>query len=295
MGRDGTAGKASVWFRWLGVGGVELLADGVFLAVDPFFTRPPFSRLGFGRVSPNRRLVAEKMPHGHHILVTHAHFDHVMDVPAAVRNTGAAVYGSPNTCGLVAKLAGPEARTTRIAAGDRLFLGAPEPPGRGSPFEVEVLPAEHDPILGRPVLTGPLAAELRPPLRLRDYRMDDCLGFLITVGGYRLLLGGGVKLEAVPRADVLLCSPALQPAQFARLVEAARPRVIVPIHWDNFFRPLRLPLRPMLVPPPGPWPAFRRVDLERFRRTVAGLRPETKVFVPEPFYEYEVAEVVKSG
>ena len=64
MGRDGTAGKASVWFRWLGVGGVEQLADGVFLAVDPFFTRPPFSRLGFGRVSPNRRLVAEKMPHG---------------------------------------------------------------------------------------------------------------------------------------------------------------------------------------------------------------------------------------
>ncbi len=51
-----------VGFRWLGVGGVELSAGGQVLAIDPFFTRPPFSAMWGKRVSPNRSLVVAQLP-----------------------------------------------------------------------------------------------------------------------------------------------------------------------------------------------------------------------------------------
>jgi len=62
-----------IQFRWLGVGGIEIRVEQQILAVDPFFTRPPFRRLWFGRVRPNRKLIADLMPRCNHILVTHAH------------------------------------------------------------------------------------------------------------------------------------------------------------------------------------------------------------------------------
>ena len=51
--------EASVWFRWLGVAGIELKVNGEILLIDPFFTRPPAWRMWFGRVSANHKLVAE--------------------------------------------------------------------------------------------------------------------------------------------------------------------------------------------------------------------------------------------
>ncbi len=38
------------------------------------------------------------------VLVTHAHWDHLMDVPDVVLNTGATALGSANTCQLLALL-----------------------------------------------------------------------------------------------------------------------------------------------------------------------------------------------
>ena len=39
-----------VRFRWLGVAGVEIRAQGCTLAIDPYLTRIPFRSLWFGRV-----------------------------------------------------------------------------------------------------------------------------------------------------------------------------------------------------------------------------------------------------
>src|SRR5258707_12404259 len=88
----------TVGMRWLGVAGIELSVDGRTLLIDPFVSRPPARRLWAGRVASDGALVAEKVPRGAVVLVTHAHWDHIMDVPEVARRTGAPVYGSPNAC-----------------------------------------------------------------------------------------------------------------------------------------------------------------------------------------------------
>jgi L-ascorbate metabolism protein UlaG (beta-lactamase superfamily) len=78
-----------VKFRWLGGAGVELEANGQILAIDPFFTRPPMQALWLSRVSPNRKLVEQYIRKYDYLLISHAHYDHVMDVPIVLEKTGA--------------------------------------------------------------------------------------------------------------------------------------------------------------------------------------------------------------
>jgi L-ascorbate metabolism protein UlaG (beta-lactamase superfamily) len=90
-----------VAFRWLGVAGLELAAGGCTLLIDPYVTRIPFMRMWLGRVRPDRDLITRMFTRADAVLVSHAHFDHVMDVPDVVRNTGADAFGSPNACRLL--------------------------------------------------------------------------------------------------------------------------------------------------------------------------------------------------
>ena len=124
----------AIWFRWLGIAGIELRVGDQILAIDPTFTRIPFWRLWFGRIHSNLKLVEENLPHCNAVLVTHAHYDHLMDVPDVVRTTGATAMGSPNTCRLLEVLGTPPDRVRVIGVDDRLDLGD---------FQVEVLQAQH--------------------------------------------------------------------------------------------------------------------------------------------------------
>lgn len=269
-----------VRFRWLGVAGLEFVADGATLLIDPFVTRPPLRRVLFGQAEPDAALVARHMPRADAVLVTHPHWDHLMDVPEVVRRTGAAAYGSPNTCKLLRALGIAHERVRQIGAGDRLALGT---------FTVEVLPAEHLRILGRPVLAAAVPETVQAPLRLRDYRMDSDFSFLIEADGLRLLDWSSATAEKAPRADVLFVKPfGAERVSYVELLRAVRPRVVVPIHWDDFFRPLFRPLRPSFAPPVWRWPPLRRVDLAAFRKATEWAAPGVRVFVPEIFRTYEL-------
>ena len=68
--------------RWLGVAGIELRVIEQILVIDPFVTRPPFRRMWLGRIRSDLVLAATTVPHGDFVLVSHTHWDHVMDVPA---------------------------------------------------------------------------------------------------------------------------------------------------------------------------------------------------------------------
>ncbi len=267
--------------RWLGVAGIELRATEQILVIDPFVTRPPLRRMWWGRIRSDAALAAKTVPHGDFVLVTHAHWDHVMDVPAVIEKTKAAAYGSPNTCQLLTILGVPEDHLHEINVSDQLNLGA---------FRVEIFPAEHGLVLGRPFATGSLAANLQPPLRMRDYRMDACFSFLIEVGGLRFLDWSGERVDSAPPADVLFVKPHQERAYYEVLLGMVQPRVIIPIHWDDFMRPLSQPLRPMLKPPRLAFPPLARVDLSEFRQMIKRIAPQTKVFLPEIFRLYELSE-----
>jgi len=265
--------------RWLGVAGIELRANEQILVIDPFVTRPPLRLMWWGRVRSDTALAAETVPHADFVLVTHAHWDHVMDVPAVIDQTRTTAYGSPNTCQLLTILGVAKERLHEIKVGDQLTLGT---------FQVEILPAEHGLVLGRPFAIGSLALHLRPPLRMRDYRMDACFSFLIEVGGLRFLDWSSKQVESAPLADVLFVKPLQERAYYEDLLGVAQPRIVIPIHWDDFMRPLSQPLRPMLKPPRLAFPPLARVDLTAFRQMIKRIAPQTQVFLPEIFRLYEL-------
>lgn len=269
-----TAGTdGSIGFRWLGVAGVELTLAGEVLAIDPYFTRTPLRRLWPGRVRPNARLSAEKLPRCDAVLVSHPHFDHLMDVPDVVRNTGATALGSDHTCRLLAAVGIPPVRIRRITAGDRFTLGR---------FEVEVLAAQHMRLRGRVPYAGPLPAKLRASLRPGDYRLDCCLSFLIQAQGRRLFFCAGEPVAVAPRADVLFVGPYRAGDALARLLADVQPQTVVPVHWDDLFRPLGRPVRPLRLP------SLRRLDLDALRRRIADAAPGAAVLVPEMFRAYDI-------
>jgi L-ascorbate metabolism protein UlaG (beta-lactamase superfamily) len=270
-----------ILFRWLGVAGIELQVGERTLLIDPFVTRPPRRRMWSGRVQPDAALVAAHLPRADVVLVTHAHWDHLLDVPAVACRTGADVYGSPNCCRLLSALGVPHGGIHGIAAGNRLDL---------TPFAIEVLPAVHTTILRRSVLTGPLAPTLHPPLRLRDYRMDADFSFSVAAVGHTLLVWSSESVEGAVSADVLFVKPFGARAFYAKLLDAVRPRMLIPIHWDDFFRPLSKPLRPILRPPTQSRRPLRRVDLDGFRRLIGELAPGVEMFVPELFRAYDLCE-----
>jgi L-ascorbate metabolism protein UlaG (beta-lactamase superfamily) len=266
-----------IGFRWLGIAGVELTANGSTLLVDPCFTRPRWWHLGFGRVRPDARRVAEHIQAGDYVLVSHAHWDHLMDVPEVLRHTGGLALGSPNTCRLLAACGVPAGQVREMRAGQQLRLGD---------LSVTVLPAQHIRLPG--FGPGRLSPRLRPPLRLRDYRMDDCFSFLVEGDGLRLLDWCGLGRAPAPPADVLCVAPYAPAAYYPALLRQVAPRLVVPVHWDDPFRPLSRPARPFFKAPAWAWPPMGRVKLAEFRRIVEETLPEAQVLIPEMLCVYDL-------
>jgi L-ascorbate metabolism protein UlaG (beta-lactamase superfamily) len=271
--------------RWLGVAGIELRLDGQTMAIDPYFTRMPLWRM-LGRMSPNKRLVADQLPRCDYVLVTHPHYDHLADVPEVVRNTGATALGSANACRLLAALGVPAQQVRPVGVGDSLALGD---------FRVEVLAGSHGRIPLAGLFNRPLSPRLRSPLRAWDYRMDGCFSFLVRAAGYRVMVGLGEYPEEAPAADVLCIGVINSAESYRSLLQRARPQVVVPIHWDDLFRPLSQPIRPMLMPPAWRLPPLRRVDLAGFASMIHAMSPTSRVIVPEIFHPYRLVEIVPSS
>ncbi len=220
-----------VALRWLGAGGFTFRVGKRMLAVDPYLT----------------------LPWCDCILVTHSHFDHLSDVPAIARRTGAVVAGSANTCRLLALLGVPARQIREVRAGDTLSV---------SGFAIEVMPAAH--------------------------RKEACLSFRVRAGLISMLTDTGGECAAGARADILLASPRHPRAALTLLLRQIRPRLVVPCRWENIWRPLSRPIRPMLSAPALAFPPSRLMDPERFALVVRETGVDTRVFIPEILRENDI-------
>jgi hypothetical protein len=211
-----------------------------------------------------------------------------MDVPAVARRTGARCHGPARVCELLRALGVPQGQIHELEAGDRLELG---------PFRVHALPGEHTPTPLDGYLNGPLPERLKPPLRIRDYRMvdrADQLCYWIDVEGTSWQLSRQRALPDTPLgelADVMVVMPFETPDRLRRLLANVNPRLVIPYHWEDLFRPLSRPLKPFWMPPQAAFPPLSRVDLDRFARRVAAIDPSVKVFVPQVLREYDLAHL----
>jgi L-ascorbate metabolism protein UlaG (beta-lactamase superfamily) len=249
------------------------------LAIDPFFTRPSLGATLFQRLRTESGLAAEMLPRCDHVLISHPHYDHLMDVPDVIDKTGALVFGSPNSCALLSLCGVPEESIKPIMPGDDLALGG---------IAVKVLQAKHRSLFGLRLATGPLGKDLRLPLKATDYRMDMCFSFTLRIGDMSFFLASGLGDDLSPSADVLLVAPYGDEDDFKELLEGVHPRLVIPIHWDDFFLPLSKPLKMMRDPSNWMWPPLRRVDMQGFERLVDAIAPQARLLIPEIHKEYDI-------
>ncbi|MBN2083824.1 MAG: MBL fold metallo-hydrolase [Anaerolineales bacterium] len=259
-------------FRWLGTAGIELEYRGERILIDPYLSRFPIWNTILGRPVPNRDLVTRHLSPARAVLVSHAHFDHLADVPNICREFGAVAYGSANASAILRAHGLPAEQAKTVRVGDAFRVG---------PFDIRILPGRHGRMLGMLPFTGRLPARLQPPLRLSDYRMDEIFSFLVKAAGRSVLFWNGPESEDIPRADVLFYCPLWGVRECAAVAQAAKASAVIPVHWDDFFCPLDGAYRPLVVPPGWSSPWIRRMEPNVFARSVEKLLPGTRVFIPE--------------
>jgi hypothetical protein len=275
-----------ITLRWLGVAGLELGCPGRRIVFDPYFTRVSIREMFFSRLHSDANVISRYLTVCDAIFITHSHFDHLMDAAEAAHQTGAVVYGSPNTCRILSAQGLPPKQVIEIHPGMVLDF---------YPFKVTAFAQRrHQFVAGFGM--QPLPEDLKPPLWARDFAMDFGLSFLVECGGLRFLTEGCRHPGEPGRVDLLFTSP-LNPgkdelAKYRTLLDYYQPRVVIPIHCDDMWSPIESPVRGQFIPTGRLIPPLARFDPQRFKDLVESIPGETKVFLPERLRAYNMGEIL---
>jgi L-ascorbate metabolism protein UlaG (beta-lactamase superfamily) len=236
---------AGLEVEWLGVSGYRLSAEGQTLFVDPYLSRVPFSNLLRRRSALPDAAMLDRFVHAPGevagVLVGHTHFDHAVDAPAIARRFGCKAFGSDSLVTLMG-LHGLAEWAVAVEPYRTYELG---------PFEVSFTPSVHSKLLlGLAVpYDGDLTCEHLDALTPGAYRCGQVWGISIKVAGISFYHQGSANLidEAVRErgVDVFLAGIAgrsFTDDYWKRIIPRLDPKVVVPTHYDNFFRPLGNPM-----------------------------------------------------
>ncbi|MQY13257.1 hypothetical protein SRB5_34000 [Streptomyces sp. RB5] len=234
---------------WLGVSTL-LFDDGEgAILVDGFFSRPGLLRC-LGRIAPDERVVRACLARAgitglEAVVCAHAHYDHALDAPLVCRLTGARLVGSESTANVGRGGGLPEGRLVTPATGEPVAFG---------PFTVTLYESPHSPGDRFP---GTVERPLVPPARVRAWATGTSYSVHVRHRERGVLVHASANhtpgvLAGVRAETVYLGIGALgkQRAGFRsryweEVVAATGARRVVPVHWDDFTRPLDRPLVPL--------------------------------------------------
>ena len=230
--------RGGIRITYLGVNGYQFECGGHALLVDPYF-----SRLGAGtflldrRVEPDAARIAAGMkavrPRVDAVLVTHAHIDHLLDVPPIMRSTGARLVAGPTAVNQARSLGIPAAQCRPVVGGEVRRIG---------PWTIRVFAAAHDRLFGAVPIRGARAQVGAPPETANDWVVGETLAFLIEAGGRRIYVEAGGQPDSLPpemKVDLAILGVALPDSRrhFVPALHRLQPHFILPSHQDAFVQP----------------------------------------------------------
>ncbi|TGK89338.1 MBL fold metallo-hydrolase [Leptospira bourretii] len=253
--------KGKVRATFLGTSSI-LLDDGeTQILTDGFFSRPSLWKTAFSKIESDPKTVLSvieraKINRLGAIFVCHSHYDHVMDAPLVAKLTKAKLFGSSSTLNVGTGAGLPTDQMQKFVTGKPIAIGK---------FTVTVLESKHTPpfrIFGKTNATDPnhpnIETPLVQPVKAFDYIEGGTFDFFIQHGKNKIFIKSSTNfvegaLDKL-QADILFLGIAqlsLQPVLFQdefykQNVQTLKPKLMIPIHWDNFFKPLSEPLEPNL-------------------------------------------------
>ena len=235
--------QKSVRMTWLGTAGMFITDGKTGILIDPYVSRFGISKIVFSSpLEPNCALIrkwAEKLGRENitAVIVSHSHFDHVADAPYFAIEADAPLIGTESTIN-VGRGAG--------MAESKLIAVKPDQTMRFGDFTVKFIESAHGPaLLGRVPYPGTIDQPLIPPAAAGDYRLGGVFALLIShpsgailhhgSAGFKPGMYDGIAVDVIflgigGRGDT--------DQYLENVVLKTRARLLVPIHLDNFFKPL---------------------------------------------------------
>ena len=226
-----------------------VLTDGTSsIMTDGFFSRPSFlqlltsiktdaSAIDFGLSKAPKRIDA--------IFVAHAHHDHAMDTGLVAMKTNAVIYGSSSALNVARGQGTPESQLRVLKTGVPLVIGD---------FHVTAIETPHSPSPPNP---GSIAQPVHSPAKLSDYQAGESFSFfvehplgkvlIVPSANYRVGAFAGLKVDIVVLGIGTLGkqSNEFSETYWNEVVRKTGAKMVIPVHWDDFTKPLRDPFVPL--------------------------------------------------
>jgi L-ascorbate metabolism protein UlaG (beta-lactamase superfamily) len=224
--------------EWLGTAGFRISYEGFDLLVDPYVTRHGLRKIfSSALLFSDEQVVRARVPSAGAILVGHTHFDHALDVPKIAAINGCPVYGSSSLTRLM-RLYG---------VGERAIEVTPKKVYPIGPFEVTFIESTHAKLIAGLKVPdeGELSCDHLDGLRRSAYRCGQVYGIHIAAAGTTLYHQGSADLldDRVMHRGVDYFLAGIAGRGFTRdytrrILSLLEPRMVIPHHYDDFFRPL---------------------------------------------------------
>lgn len=241
----------SVRVIWMGTAGLYLSDGETGIYIDPFVSRYGLLKVGLGfSLKPQHQLIEKWLSitggeQAKAILVSHSHYDHVMDAPYFAESSNAMIVGSESTANVARGAGIAEEQIQIIQDRDSVTIGK---------FKATFIKSIHSPALfGKIPWPGDITQPLAQPASASAYREGGAYAILIEHPKGSMLHYGspGIKPGIFDNlsADVVFLSIGGRkdtPPLIKHVLKPLHPKTVIPIHFDDLFGPVDKNISPLI-------------------------------------------------